>query len=584
MRIGLPIVVFLSASALAQPASVPAAGTTIEVSIVNVDVFVTDKEGNRVRGLTRGDFEIRENGRAQPVANFAEYRGSAAGALKAGDAAAPETAAETAPGRRTVIVFIERFALPPARTKEVFDSIRALLRNTIRKGDAAAVVSWARQLEVRQPLTDDVARLEQAVTAIQTDSRPLRHGDQHFAKRQQFLEVQFHENFRRAEEEKAGNSRAGTDVPPRQSHGKDFSDQDTFRSAKMEWFWIRQKAAAVTSLIESIAGAEGRKAVIMATDRFGLYAGLDLFQGSVPNRYQRELDTRPIRDALVATANAHNVTLYPVYPAAGHEWGLLTDVTDLTMNYDTETVNRERDASRLTLTNDIAVNETKALGEIAEKTGGQTAWSVKDIVSLVPRIADDLESYYSLGYRATPRRGKEQDARQIVVRVKNPEYRVRSRREYVDRTDAARMKDRVVANLFTPLDAKQLPITAAIDGSTNMTGGRRAIRVAVRVPIGKLTTLQEGSGAAGRFSVFVAAGGEFGVTSEPQQHSQPFTIPAADLARARASHFTYEVQLEVDALSDRVSVGVLDEVSRDCGLTLLELPPRGTEGETTRSR
>ena len=50
----------------------PRMGETIDVSIVNVDAIVTDKQGNRVRGLTRNDFEIFESGKLQPITNFTE--------------------------------------------------------------------------------------------------------------------------------------------------------------------------------------------------------------------------------------------------------------------------------------------------------------------------------------------------------------------------------------------------------------------------------------------------------------------------------------------------------------------------------
>jgi len=42
----------------------------IDVSVVNVDVTVTDRAGNPVRGLTRDDFEVFEDGRPQPITNF----------------------------------------------------------------------------------------------------------------------------------------------------------------------------------------------------------------------------------------------------------------------------------------------------------------------------------------------------------------------------------------------------------------------------------------------------------------------------------------------------------------------------------
>ncbi len=341
----------------------------------------------------------------------------------------------------------------------------------------------------------------------------------------------------------------------------------------MEWNWIKQKAAAINAVIESIAGAEGRKAVVMATDRFGAYAGVDLFQGRVPSRYERELDTKPFRDALTATANAHGVTLYPVYPAAGSDWTTLTDATELKQGFNTEAVNRDSDASRNTMANDILLNETTALSEVAEKTGGQTAWGEKDVLQLLPRIADDLENYYSLGYRATAASGDA--ARRIAVKTKNPDYVVRTRSEFVEKSDVTRMKDRVLANLFQPLDAKKIPIAAAVGMITPLKDGRRSAQVSVRVPIGSLLLMEGAGDPSGSFTVFVASGGGIGVITDVQQHTQPFTIPKSELARAKASHFTYDVTLAIDNLAEKVSVGVVDENSKEYGLTTVALPPAG---------
>lgn len=49
----------------------------IEVNVVNVEVFVTDKKGNPVTDLTAEDFEILEDGKPVTITNFYASRGVA---------------------------------------------------------------------------------------------------------------------------------------------------------------------------------------------------------------------------------------------------------------------------------------------------------------------------------------------------------------------------------------------------------------------------------------------------------------------------------------------------------------------------
>src|SRR5947208_1513310 len=116
----LALLLFTLLPAAAQKPLIPGLGETIEVSIVNVDVFVTDSNGKRVRGLTKDDFEVFENGVKQPISNFAEYTGettSAQGAAAAAPAAAPAPASRQ---KRTIVLFLERFFVPPQQNKPLF--------------------------------------------------------------------------------------------------------------------------------------------------------------------------------------------------------------------------------------------------------------------------------------------------------------------------------------------------------------------------------------------------------------------------------------------------------------------------------
>src|SRR5688572_25929801 len=43
---------------------------SIDVNVVNVEVYVTDKQGRRVQGLTRDDFQVLEDGKPVEITNF----------------------------------------------------------------------------------------------------------------------------------------------------------------------------------------------------------------------------------------------------------------------------------------------------------------------------------------------------------------------------------------------------------------------------------------------------------------------------------------------------------------------------------
>ena len=43
---------------------------SVDVNVVNVDVYVTDKKGTRITGLTKDDFEIFEDKRPVAITNF----------------------------------------------------------------------------------------------------------------------------------------------------------------------------------------------------------------------------------------------------------------------------------------------------------------------------------------------------------------------------------------------------------------------------------------------------------------------------------------------------------------------------------
>jgi hypothetical protein len=332
---------------------------------------------------------------------------------------------------------------------------------------------------------------------------------------------------------------------------------------------MSRKAAAMTSIMESMSGVEGKKIMVMALHNFGLRPGFDTAAESTSPVFGLDLRVERLRQAVMRTANANGITLYPIHPT-GIRWTNQPDPFE--ERPDVMRVDSDMDVLRAGANHAMLINQTASLSEIARETGGLMAAGPSDIVELLPRVVDDLESYYSLAYRAT---ATGTDAkRKIVVTTKNRDYEVRSRRSIVEKSDDTQMDDRVVANLFQPLDSLVIPIDVKLGALTKVRKNRWSVPVAVRIPISALTTSVQEMTAKGSFSVFVGTGADFGVISDVTKRTQEYSIKAADLANAARSHFTYNVTVEVDQFADAISVGVRDDLSREYGLVRLPLPAR----------
>ncbi len=136
-----------SLPAAAQPADEPADDApredffdVVDVEIVNVDVWVTDKQGNPVDGLGKDDFVVLRDGEPVEVTNFyAVSDGRPVAAAAAPDAgrpdrgaAAPPSEPEVAPEHRLwLIVYVDNYNIDPIERNRIFPDLRQFLASTL---------------------------------------------------------------------------------------------------------------------------------------------------------------------------------------------------------------------------------------------------------------------------------------------------------------------------------------------------------------------------------------------------------------------------------------------------------------------
>jgi len=548
----------LSLLLLAFSAFAQATGETIDVSLINLDVFVTDKRGQRVYGLTPADFEIRENGKLQPISNFTEFlpqgRPTATGlTVDAPPAPANAATGEAAPhAKRTIVIFVEVIPQPTERVREVFASLREFVQSAVRPGDAATVIAFRARARTVQNFTDDRAALALALGELEEESVGLS--------------VDSRGAMARARESDARMAA----VAESRMAAPGASAEELERKAG-EYFALLQvarKSHTMTSVMESLSGVEGKKIMVLALHDFGirpLAAGARLHVQSLFHDRDTRIDR--FRAAVTRTANANNFTLYPLN-VPGMQWGASFDGPEV-VREDVFSNNSDADLARYAADNTGLLNQTASLYQIAKETGGLMAAGPYGISDLMADMLDDLDSYYSLAYRATPS-GQDQQ-RKVTVTAKNRSYRVRSRHAIVEKSDDKQMSDRVVANLFQTSEYSVIPLRVDV-GEIRKTGRKRwQVPVTVHVPVTALTPRSQGDSVKGSFSVFLATGGELGVISDVERREQEYAYAAS---AAASRDFTYKATIEIDHFPDTISIGVRDDVSKEFGLARATLPSR----------
>jgi VWFA-related protein len=517
---------------------------TIDVRLINVDVVVTDKKGVPITGLTKEDFELFENGVPKMVTNFYEVEGSkalnvVAATTQPGAQAAvppPQPVREEIPEnlRRRIIFFIDNLSLMPFNRNRVFKEMKAFAKNVMRPGDEAMVATWNRSLKVRTAFTRDPVLIQQTLDIIAGESA---------------LGV--------------SNRSEARDVQKRIKDATNYDDAlASARSyAQSVEHDLRQTVESLNGLMTTLAGVEGKKVLVLTTEGFQMQPGREMF--SMIDETGREkgwaagstimegmsFDASSLIQGIAKNANANGITLYAI-----HAGGLAL------ANEGTSAENSQ--PIPYSVMQAAASNSTDSLQMISEMTGGLASINTNNFVQAFKNIQRDLDSYYSLGYRAGTERVDRQ--RSIDVRVKNKNYVVRNRETFVEKSTFAEMSDRVIANLLYKTKKNDLNILVKL-GQPKTQEELFRVPVEVQIPMESLTLLPQGERYMGGFSVYIAVANREGDMSDVARRSHQLSVPNVDYPKIKGKYYTFAVDMLMEPGVNRVSVGVVDDVSNVTG-------------------
>ena len=529
-----------------QAAELPKLVENIDVRVINVDVIVTDKRGNPIHGLTQDDFEVFENNVAKPITNFYEVQGSVAKNV-VGSAPVPEAPATATPTedpkraipenmKRRIIFYVDNLTLSPFNRNRVFKEMQDFVRDVMRPGDEAMIATYNRSMKVRVQFTRDHAQILSMLQSLERES------GMGIANRSE----------RKQAEDRIRDATSYYDaVATARSYASSIEHD------------LRQSVASLNALMSTLAGVEGKKVLVLTSEGFPMQPGRELFYfiddigrekgwqnvGSTMLEGM-SYDASQLIQSVARTANANNITMYTVH-AAG-----LTAGADMSA---------ENSQSISPLVSNAAItNTTESMQLMAEMTGGVASVQTNNFDAAFKRISQDLDSYYSLGYRAGTERVDRQ--RYLRVKVKNKDYRVRSRQTFVEKSMYAEMNDRVIANLLYRGKDNDLGILARVGSPRPSDDGYYRVPIDVLIPMQAMTLLPQGDVEyVGGFDVYVVVANKDNDLSDVARKSHQVRVPAAEIKTLGGKFYTYTLELMMEKGLNRISVGVVDQVSNTNG-------------------
>lgn len=520
---------------------VPTYIETFEVRVHNLDVIVTDRAGNTVRGLTKNDFVVLEDGVAQEISNFSAFDESAGSATTP---AADSVAMVPPPPVRSVIFFVDEMALHPAtRAKLVQQAMK--LMDSLSPRDQAVVVTATGERSGERQFTTDRATIRAALEAAMRDAHS-RTSLQTSAE-QWWLESQM---------------RLGTSKAERRNIRKHYAAMVKRR--------VEQRLGTLRALVASVAGIEGKKVLVVMSAALEAEPGreeadqersetiadfsrsVELLDNPVSTIVPVAYDLRPLIADLGRTAAASGVTIYPLQPDTPLEGAVPGTVES-----------RDNVRRRAGMFGSVLRNHEQTMVSLAETTGGSWFRGDGRIDDVFRQIASDVRSYYSLAYHA---RGDKDRPHQVVVRVKNRgDLRVRTRSEVQEKSAEREMADLTMAALLYRHDANELGIRAAADAPQRRRDVH-AIPVKVRIPMARLAFLPAANDRhVATLRIHYAVTGTNRDFLAGEDREQRIDISSEQLRAIEGKQFEYTTEFVVVRGTWRVAVGVYDANSRLTG-------------------
>ncbi len=395
----------------------------ISVTLVQMDVVVTDRQGRLVTDLKADDFEVFEDGRKQEISNFSFVTtGAESAELSVAPRASSKHGVIVPPVRlrpdqvrRTIALVVDDLSLSFQSTHYVRQALRKYVDEQMQPGDLVAIIRTGRGVGALQQFTSDKRQLYAAIDRVKWNLSG-RGGMSAFSP----YATDPADRTGLRPSQAGGGTDSTTGATARQAAGDDL---ERFRE---EVFTVGT-LGAVNYVVRGLSEMPGRKSVVLFSD------GVRIFNrsGGAGTNARVVHALRRLTDL----ANRASVVIYSIDAR-----GLLT--LSATAEDDISSTEGSSAAEKIdALANDRRtelIDSQEGLEYLAHQTGGFLVKNNNDIGGGLNRVLNDQKGYYLIGYVPdddTFKRSGRPDFHSLKIKVKRPGLSVRTRKGFFGVSD-----------------------------------------------------------------------------------------------------------------------------------------------------
>jgi VWFA-related protein len=283
---------------------------TVDVNVVNIEVVVVGPGGAPVRGLTRDDFELFEDGRSVEIGNFYSVDAPPPPALDPTAPLATQGRVEPAEQQLHLGIFIDGLSLQPAQRRRVLDSIQEFFNYQAARPTSLTLAGFDGNLSVESMPRFNPDELSSHLEALKSTAArgALRELD-----RRTLLRDLNEANVTLGESGGVVDDFRGPAEASRLLTAVEIYAEQRYEEARLS-------AAALKSIVEALAGLPGRKALLYVSGGLSRNPGEAMYR-AWENKFSdftrtlgvnvaarsRALDTTPEISELIRFANSNRV-------------------------------------------------------------------------------------------------------------------------------------------------------------------------------------------------------------------------------------------------------------------------------------